>query len=468
MASAKCGLKKLCSICIFAITNAANCDSLGRMDADRAAMPDDIVALKEALAAERAKTLEIAAELSVARAKAAEDDALIAHQKLHIAKLTRQIYGPKSERSSRLVDQLALTFEESEATATQDELAAEKAVAQAVNVRGFKRKRPERQTFPEHLPRERVVIDPPTSCACCGGTRLRKLGEDVTRTLECVPRQWKIVETVREKFSCRDCEKISQAPAPFHTVPRGWAGPSLLAMIVFEKFGQHQPLNRQCERYALEGVPIALSTMADAVGSVCTALEPLLCRVEAHVLAAERLHGDDTTVPVLAKGKTSTGRCWVYVRDDRPFGGQAPPAAMFYYSPDRKGEHPQGHLANYTGIVQADAFDGYNQLYLPGRKPGPIHEAACWSHYPEQSFIWRISAGVLGIIRIRRCRTRDKVRAGGAILEARGARCRFRCTRRRPPRFTSRTGSGAGRDCRIVHCTLTAAVRSAATGAMHA
>jgi transposase len=350
------------------------------MDADRAAMPDDIVALKEALAAERAKTLEIAAELSVARAKAAEGDALIAHQKLHIAKLTRQIYGPKSERSSRLVDQLALTFEESEATATQDELAAEKAVAQAVNVRGFKRNRPERQTFPEHLPRERVVIDPPTSCACCGGTRLRKLGEDVTRTLECVPRQWKIVETVREKFSCRDCEKISQAPAPFHTVPRGWAGPSLLAMIVFEKFGQHQPLNRQCERYALEGVPIALSTMADAVGSVCTALEPLLCRVEAHVLAAERLHGDDTTVPVLAKGKTSTGRCWVYVRDDRPFGGQAPPAAMFYYSPDRKGEHPQGHLANYTGILQADAFDGYNQLYLPGRKPGPIHEAACWSH----------------------------------------------------------------------------------------
>ncbi len=350
------------------------------MDADRAAMPNDIVALKDALAAERAKTLEIAAELSVARAKAAEDDALIAHQKLHIAKLTRQLYGQKSERSSRLIDQLALTFEEAEATATQDELAAEKAVAQAVNVRGFRRKRPERQTFPEHLARERVVIDPPTSCACCGGTHLRKLGEDVTRTLECVPRRWKIVETVREKFSCRDCEKISQAPAPFHTVPRGWAGPSLLAMIMFEKFGQHQPLNRQCERYALEGVPIALSTMADAVGSVCTALEPLLGRVEAHVLAAERLHGDDTTVPVLAKGKTTTGRCWVYVRDDRPFGGQVPPAAMFYYSPDRKGEHPQGHLANYTGILQADAFDGYNPLYLPGRKPGLIHEAACWSH----------------------------------------------------------------------------------------
>ncbi|MDE3116509.1 MAG: IS66 family transposase [Pseudomonadota bacterium] len=349
------------------------------MEADRTAM-EYVAALEAALASERAKGLEAAAKLAVANAKSAEDDALIAHQKLQIAKLTRQLYGQKSERSSRLIDQLALTFEEAEASATEDELAAEKAVARAVNVRGFTRKRAERQTFPEHLPRERVVIDPPTACECCGGTRLRKLGEDVTRTLESVPRQWKVVETVREKFSCRDCEKISQAPAPFHAVPRGWAGPSLLAMIMFEKFGQHQPLNRQCERYELEGVPIALSTMADAVGSVCTALEPLLDRVEAHVLAAERLHGDDTTVPVLAKGKTVTGRCWVYVRDDRPFGGTAPPAAIFYYSPDRKGEHPQAHLAQYTGILQADAFDGYNQLYLPGREPGPIYEAACWSH----------------------------------------------------------------------------------------
>jgi transposase len=148
---------------------------------------------------------------------------------------------------------------------------------------------------------------------CCGSNRLRKLSEDVTRTMESVPRQWKVIETVREKFSCRDCEKISQAPAPFHAVARGWAGPSLLAMIMFEKFGQHQPLNRQAARYALEGVPIALSTMADAVGSVCTSLDPLLRLVEAHVMAAERLHTDDTTVPVLAKGKTDTGRCWIYV-----------------------------------------------------------------------------------------------------------------------------------------------------------
>jgi transposase len=357
------------------------------MDADRRVILDQVAALKEALATERAKGLEVAAELAVARAKAAEDSALIAHQKLQIAKLQRHIYGPRSERSARLIEQLTLTFEELEADATEDELAAERAVARTTTVRGFARRRAERQTFPEHLPRERVLIDPPASCGCCGGSRLRKIGEDVTQTLECVPRQWKVVETVREKFSCRDCEKISQPPAPFHAVARGWAGPSLLAMIMFEKFGQHQPLNRQSERYALEGVPIALSTMADAVGSVGAALDPLLRRLEAHVMAAGRLHADDTTVPVLAKGKTDTGRCWIYVRDDRPFGGTDPPAAMFYYSRNRKGEHPRAHLARYAGILQADAYDGYNQLYLAGREPGPIREAACWAHARRPFFV---------------------------------------------------------------------------------
>ena len=285
------------------------------MDTARDALPDDITALKEALIIERAKGLEVAAELAVARAKTSEDVALIAQQKLRIAKLERQIYAQRSERSARLIDQLALAFEELEAGATEDELAAETAVAKATSVRGFTRKRPERNTFPDHLPRERVVIDPPAACECCGGNRLRKLGEDVTRTLETQPRQWKVIETVREKFTCRDCEKITQAPAPFHVIARGWAGPSLLAMIMFEKFGQHQPLNRQAERYALEGVPIALSTMADAVGSVCAALDPLRRLIESHVMAAERLHADDTIVPVLAEGKTDIGRCWIYLRD---------------------------------------------------------------------------------------------------------------------------------------------------------
>jgi transposase len=372
--------KKYVVPCILGAPNRCIYDSIFVMDASPEAVPDDIAALKEVLAIERAKGLEIAAELAVARAKASEDTALISQQKLRIAKLERQIYGQRSERSSRLIDQLALALEEAEASATEDELAAEKAVAKVTSVRGFTRQRPERNTFPDHLPRERVVIDPPPACECCGGNRLRKLGEDVTCTLESIPRQWKVIETVREKFTCRDCEKITQAPAPFHVIARGWAGASLLAMIVFEKFGQHQPLNRQADRYALEGVPIALSTMADAVGSVCAALDPIRRLVEAHVMAAERLHGDDTTVPVLAKGKTDTGRCWVYVRDDRPFGGTGPPAAMFYYSRDRKGEHPQMHLAGYAGILQADAYDGYNKLYLAGRNPGPIREAACWVH----------------------------------------------------------------------------------------
>ncbi len=350
------------------------------MDSDRNALPDDVDGLKDALLVERARAFEVTAELMVARARAAEDVALIAQQKLRIAKLERQVYGQRSERSARLIDQLALTFEELDASATEDELAADVAVAKTTSVRGFTRTRSDRNTFPDHLPRERVVIDPPTACECCGGNRLRKLGEDVTRTLETQPRRWKVIETVREKFSCRDCEKITQAAAPFHVIARGWAGPSLLAMIMFEKFGQHQPLNRQAERYALEGVPIALSTMADAVGAVCASLDPLLRLVERHVMAAERLHGDDTTVPVLAAGKTDTGRCWIYLRDDAPFGGTGPPAAMFYYSRDRRGEHPQGHLAGYCGILQADAYDGYNKLYQPGRKPGPILEAACWVH----------------------------------------------------------------------------------------
>jgi|HubBroStandDraft_6_1064221.scaffolds.fasta_scaffold159806_2 transposase len=357
------------------------------MEADLAALPDDIAALKAALATERVRVRDVvaerdagAAELAVARARASEDLALIAHQKLRIAQLERQLYGPRSERSQRLIDQLALQFEEFAASAAEDELAAEIAVAKSTTVAGFTRQRADRNTFPDHLPRERVVIDPPTTCSCCGGTRLRKLGEDVTRTLEVIPRQWKVIETVREKFTCRDCEKISQAPAPFHVISRGWAGPNLLAMILFEKFGQHQPLNRQAERYGREGVPISLSTMADVVGSGYAALEPVLRRIEAHVMAAGRLHGDDTTVPVLAKGKTDTGRCWVYVRDDRPFGGQGPPAAMFYYSRDRKGEHPQRHLTGYTGLFQADAFDGYRSLYLVARSAGAIFEVGCWSH----------------------------------------------------------------------------------------
>jgi transposase len=355
-------------------------------------LPSDIAAAHAMILAERAVRVEsearatrAEADLTHAYATASSADALIARLRLEIEKLRRTLYGVSSERKERLLNQLEMQLEDAEADATEDELEAER-LASSTMVKTFERRRPGRKPFPEHLPRERVMIAAPQSCPCCGSTKLSKLGEDVTETLEVVPRRWKVIQTVRERFSCRQCEAITQPPAPFHVTPRGFAGPSLLAMILFEKFGQHQPLNRQSERYAREGIDLSLSTLADQVGACAAAVRPLQALIERHVLAAERLHGDDTTVPILAKGKTVTGRVWVYVRDDRPFGGKDPPAALFYASRDRTREHPERHLAGYAGILQADAFDGYNRLYLPDRKPGPIVEALCWSHARRKFF----------------------------------------------------------------------------------
>ena len=212
------------------------------MDAELAALPDDVEALKAALLAARADVARITAEAAAALAEKSSSLALIAHLKLQIEKLNRDRFGPRSERTARLLGRTELQLEELEASATEDELAAETAAAKTTTVAGFTRTRPARRPFPEYLTRERVVAPSPAACACCGGTRLSKLGEDVTETLEVVPRTWKVVQHVREKFSCRDCERISQPSARFHVTPRGWAGPSLLAMILFEKFGQHQPL----------------------------------------------------------------------------------------------------------------------------------------------------------------------------------------------------------------------------------
>ena len=349
-----------------------------------------ILAERAARLAAEAVAANAQAEAASARAKAANmqaelssTEALISYLKLEIEKLRRQLYGTRSERKARLLEQMELQLEELEATATEDELAAEKATQ---TVESFQRKRPSRKPFPAHLPRERVVIPAPENCPCCGSRKLTKLGEDITETLEVIPRQWKVIQTVREKFSCRECEKITQPPAPFHVTPRGFAGPNLLAMILFEKFGQHQPLNRQSERYRREGVDLSLSTLADLVGVCTTALQPLHALIERHVLAAERLHGDDTTVPILAKGKTVKGHIWTYVRDDRPFGGHAPPAALYYASRDRRHEHPACHLHGFTGILQADAYSGYNELYDPSRAQGPITAALCWAHARRQFF----------------------------------------------------------------------------------
>jgi len=338
-------------------------------------LPDDIERLKQLV-----RTRE--AELADARASASSAEALVAHLRLAIEKMRRELYGQRSERKARLLEQMELELEELEEAAAEDEVAAETAV-----VGGHTRKKPSRKPLPAHLPRERVIVPGPTACACCGSTRLAKLGEDVTETLEVVPRQWKVVQYVREKFTCRACERISQAPAPFHVLPRGFAGPSLLAMILFEKYGQHQPLNRQAERYAREGVDLSLSTLADQVGGCAVVLRPLYDLIRAHVFAGGRVHGDDTPVPVLAKGKTMTGRAWVYVRDDRPFGGRDPPAAVFFYSRDRSGDHPERHLAGYGGVLQADAYAGFNRLYEAGRTPVPVIEAACWAHARRKFFV---------------------------------------------------------------------------------
>jgi transposase len=356
------------------------------MEAAASPGPEDVEALRAALAAAEARADIAEAELAAANAKASDDQAQIAHLKLQIAKLRRQMFGTRSERAQRLLDQLELQLEELEAAASEDEIAAETAAAKTTTVAAFARKRPSRQPFPEHLPRERVVEPAPCACPRCGGARLSKLGEDVTETLEVIPRQWKVIQHVREKFTCRDCEAISQAPAPFHVTPRGWVGPNLLAMLLFEKFGQHQPLNRQAERYGREGVPLSMSTLADQVGAGAAALMPIFERIKAHVLAASRLHGDDTTVPVLARGKTNTGRLWVYVRDDGPFAGPDPPAAVFHYSRDRKAEHPKAHLAGWSGILQADAYGGYGDLYAADRKPAPVLEASCWAHGRRKVF----------------------------------------------------------------------------------
>jgi transposase len=336
------------------------------------ALPSDLTGAHTMILAQREM---LAAARSEAKVRALEIERL----KLQLAKARRERFGQSSERSKLLVEQLELAIEDLEETQAEEETKAEASAPEPVKPT---RRRPQRgpRKLPENLPVERVVEPAPCVCGKCGGNRLRKLGEVVSKTLECEPRRWKIIEHVREKFACRDCEAVSEPPAPSHPIPRGFAGPSLLAMILVGKFGDHLPLNRQSAAFAREGVELEVSTLADWVGACAAALEPLLAELRSHVLAAERLHVDDTTVKVLAKMKTRTGRLWVYVRDDRPFAGQGPPAALYDYSRSRHGEYPRKVLADWSGVMQADAFSGYNALYEKGREPAPVIEAACWAH----------------------------------------------------------------------------------------
>jgi transposase len=363
-------------------------------------LPADLASAQAMILAERAA--RIAAEAKAAEASAVRQGLTleIERLKLEIARLRRERFGPSAERSARL-EQLELSLEDLEEAAAEVGATQEEA-GEKTEAGGLTRRKPARRPLPEHLPRTRVVYPAPAICPCCGGS-VRKLGEVVTESLERVPASWYVVQHVREKVSCRSCEAITEAPAPFHPIARGRAGPNLLAEVIFAKYGLHLPLHRQSERFAREGVPLEVSTLADWVGAVSVSLKPLVEAIKAHVLAAARIHADDTPVPVLAKGKTRTGRLWTVVRDDRPFGGTDPPAAAYFYSPDRRGEHAQAFLTGYAGVLQADAFSGFGRLYEAGRPAGVITEAACWAHARRKLFdIAELKKAPIAIEAVRR------------------------------------------------------------------
>ncbi len=351
-------------------------------------LPLDLASAHALIIAQRQALNAAEMRAAVAESEAQYRALLIEKLKFTIRKLRHERFGQSSERGT-LLDQLELQLADLEADTAQADTAARivaAATSDKIPVQAFERRRPARRPLPEHLPRERIVYPVPSTCPCCGGMVLRKIGEDVTETLELVPRQWKVIQHVREKFSCQACEAIMQPPAPSHPIARGRAGPKLLAHILVGKYGLHLPLNRQSVVYAREGIDLDVSTLADWVGAAAATLMPLVEVVRTHVFAAERIHADDTTVPVLAKSKTRTGRLWTYVRDDRPFAGPGPPAAVFFYSRDRGGEHPEQHLAGFAGLMQADAYAGFNRLYDVDRSPAPIIEAACWAHARRKFF----------------------------------------------------------------------------------
>ncbi len=294
--------------------------------------------------------------------------------KLQLLKLRRLQFGNRSEKRAREIDQLELWVEELEtAEAQRNGVPADEAHSTPSS-----RVSKPRRAFPAHLARETQTIAPQeSSCPDCGG-ELKHLGEDVCEMLELEPVRFKVIRQVRPKLACACCDTIVQAPAPSRPIERGMAGPGLLAHVLVGKYADHLPLYRQSEMYAREGVELDRTLLAQWVGNVSALLIPLTDILRAHVFAADVVHADDTPIPVLApgRGKTKTGRLWTYVRDERPAAGEVAPAVWFAYSPDRKGEHPQRHLEQFSGVLQADGYAGYSKLYDGGR----VLEAACWAH----------------------------------------------------------------------------------------
>lgn len=294
---------------------------------------------------------------------------------LLIAKLRRMQFGRRSEKLQGQIEQLELQLDELATARAEQPAASPTPEATAPAAPGRK---PARRPLPGHLPRQKQTILPKeTACPDCGG-ELKALGEDVSEILEYVPAHFQVIQQVRPKLACTHCDKIVQAEAPSRPIARGLAGPGLLAHVLVSKYCDHLPLYRQEEIYARVGVELERTTLADWVGGASQLLAPLVEALRRHVMGAAKLHADDTPVPVLAPGlgKTKTGRLWTYVRDDRPTGDATPPAVWFAYSPDRKGEHPQGHLRLFAGTLQADGYAGFDKVYETGR----IREAACWAH----------------------------------------------------------------------------------------
>jgi transposase len=350
-----------------------------------AELPDDPDAL-------RAFAMACQAELKAAELSVQLRTLEIEKLKAQIAKLRRMHFGRSSEKLNRKIDQLELRLEELESGAAEDDAKIESATESEDSLPVRLRNRPKRKPLPDHLPREEVVHQPADGAGCtcpdCGGV-MSKLGEDVTEVLDYVPGHFQVIRHVRPKFACQACDAITQAPAPAMPTPRSRATPALLAHLLVSKYADHLPLHRQCEIYARDGIELDRSTLAGWVGQVAWLLDPLVYAIGQHVFAGEKIHGDDTKLPVLEPGlgRTKSGRLWVYVRDDRPHAGIAPPAAIYFYSPDRGGDHPAAHLANFTGYLQADAYAGFEALYHPARtKPGPIIEVACWAHCRRHIF----------------------------------------------------------------------------------
>jgi transposase len=348
---------------------------------------DAAIAERERIIAEKEEQLnERERVIAVRDAELYAKTLQIENLKAQLAVLRRSRYGRSSEKLDQEIEQLELLLGELEEGVAEGRTRAEQVAKSPAAPRRDKRNSTPhgRKPLPEHLPREEIVHPPASSCTCCGGTVLRKVGTHRTEVLEYVPSSFKVTVHLRDVVSCRLCETIMQAPLPSFPIERGRPGPGLLAHVVVGKYADGLPLYRQTEIYEREGVDLDRSTMADWVGTTAALLRPLVEAIGQHVRAGPVLHADDTPMKVLAPGhgKTKTGRLWVAVRDERPWAGSSPPAAFYRYSRDRKGENAEALLGGCRGFLHADGYGGFQSLYVSDPKTNAPHliEVACWSH----------------------------------------------------------------------------------------